>query len=392
MRIVVAEPDRPQHGGGDRARDAGHRSRRRRGHGRPAGRPPDRPGARGVLPRRPADGGRTASRPAPSASSRPLVTLGRPARPTPATEYGYLVPRADDRCQQVAGLPRPTRSRALRGEAGRRPRAEDLLETAGRRLERGHVPVAAAGDPGGARALHHARRRVLGAGAASPTTALAAAYEPDPARSRSTTRSWSRRRADGQVVMASLDVGWSDLGGVAGAARGARAARAEGGVVQAGRGRRTRTATTCWSSRTGGRLGRPAGARRVRWSPSGRSPSCAGRRADATDVVAGPARPVCCSGGSPVTNMAEAPAPTTHRLRDRRLARPGRGRVHVRERPPLRGRRRPLRRRARRAGQGRRHRVRPAVRVGALRRGRRRGPPRARHPGRDQPPPPCRPR
>ena len=41
-----------------------------------------------------------------------------------------------------------------------------------------------------------------------------------------------------------------------------------------------------------------------------------------------------------------------------------------------------LRRRAGRDGQGRRRRLRPALRVGALRDGRRRGPPRARHPGR----------
>ena len=44
-----------------------------------------------------------------------------------------------------------------------------------------------------------------------------------------------------------------------------------------------------------------------------------------------------------------------------------------------------LRRRPRRAGEGRRHRLRPAVRLGALRAGRGRGPPRPRHPGRVQP-------
>ena len=50
------------------------------------------------------------------------------------------------------------------------------------------------------------------------------------------------------------------------------------------------------------------------------------------------------------------------RVRHRRLAGQDRRRVHVRERPPLRRRRRALRRGARRAGEGRRHRLRPAVR------------------------------
>ncbi len=74
-----------------------------------------------------------------------------------------------------------------------------------------------------------------------------------------------------------------------------------------------------------------------------------------------------------------------HRVRHRRLARPHRRGLHVRERPSLRRRGGPVRGRARRAGQGRRHRLRPAVRVGALRAGRRRGPPGARHPGRHRP-------
>ena len=74
------------------------------------------------------------------------------------------------------------------------------------------------------------------------------------------------------------------------------------------------------------------------------------------------------------------------RLRHGRLAGPHRRRVHVRQRPPLRRRRRPLRRRAGRQRQGRGRRLRPAVRLGALRRGRRRGPARPRHPGRPRRP------
>ena len=107
----------------------------------------------------------------------------------------------------------------------------------------------------------------------------------------------------------------------------------------------------------------------------------AGARHLEADVRGAP-RPRRQPGGPRVTNIAEAPAPTTivfgtdgWRARDRR-------RLHVRERPALRRRRRPLRRRARRAGEGRRHRLRPAVRLGALRGRGRRGPPRPRHPGR----------
>ena len=73
------------------------------------------------------------------------------------------------------------------------------------------------------------------------------------------------------------------------------------------------------------------------------------------------------------------------RVRHRRVAGPGRGRVHVRERAPLRGRRGALRGGPRRAGEGRGPRLRPPVRLGALRRGGGRGPPGPRHPRRDQP-------
>ncbi len=80
-----------------------------------------------------------------------------------------------------------------------------------------------------------------------------------------------------------------------------------------------------------------------------------------------------------------APAPDPDRVRDRRLAGArGRG-LHVRERAPVRGRRGALRGGARRPGEGRGHRLRPAVRLGTLRTGGRRGPAGARHPGGDQP-------
>ena len=112
--------------------------------------------------------------------------------------------------------------------------------------------------------------------------------------------------------------------------------------------------------------------------------------ADAPAARAGAPRPVCSSGGASVTSHGPRVAAHPDRLRHRRLAGTGRGRLHVRERAPLRGRRRPLRRRARRAGEGRRRRLRPPVRLGALRGGRGRGPARPRHPGRVRPHAPCR--
>ena len=77
--------------------------------------------------------------------------------------------------------------------------------------------------------------------------------------------------------------------------------------------------------------------------------------------------------------------PHEDRVRHGRMAGSDGGRVHVRERAPLRGRGGPLRRGPRGAGEGRGHRVRPTVRVGALRQGGRRGAARPRDPGRDQP-------
>ena len=80
----------------------------------------------------------------------PLVTLG--IRPThPSTEYGYLVPRveAGEDVRRPPGLPAAPPSE----RSPARPDAETLVASPGVRLERGHVPVAAAGDPRGPRAV-----------------------------------------------------------------------------------------------------------------------------------------------------------------------------------------------------------------------------------------------
>ena len=65
-RPAAAGADRPEHRGGHRPRDAGDRPSRRRGHGRPPGRPDHR--ARRGLPRRAADRGARSSRPGSSTS------------------------------------------------------------------------------------------------------------------------------------------------------------------------------------------------------------------------------------------------------------------------------------------------------------------------------------
>ena len=141
--------------------------------------------------------------------------------------------RADRRARR---LPAP----GVRGEAERRPGPTELHARDGGRLERGDVPLAPAGDPERARAVHRPRP------ALGPMVAVA-----DPCSSTPTNRSRSpmsidyavmeSAARDGQVVMASMDVGWSDLGSwtallaAIGAARdrGGRAGRARPSTVEA---------------------------------------------------------------------------------------------------------------------------------------------------------------
>ena len=131
---------RPEHGRRDRPGDRGHRSARRRGHARPPGRPlgsNGRTSSVAVLRRRPSSSAAGAF-----GIEDPLVTLG--VRPTvPSTDYGYLLPDpmhgADDR--------RPARLSAARASR-RSPQTgagERAVQAAGRRLERRHVRSGAAG-------------------------------------------------------------------------------------------------------------------------------------------------------------------------------------------------------------------------------------------------------
>ncbi len=318
----------------------------------------------------------------------PLVTLGIQLD-RPATEYGYLLPDLDRRRAidglQAYPLMASRRSQIWRG----RPSCSTQR---GRRLERRDVPVAAPRDPRRARAVHRPAS-MIGVEPGTPGRRPRRAYD----RLRSISIDYAVMEpaaATGQVVMGSMDVGWSDLGSwtpllgeLGGRGRARRPAR------RGGRGRRRRTS---WSGAIAGRLARGRPARQPR-------PGRYDGRVDWPVALLTGARPrqariealldrVPNPGGPPVTTISQAPQPDDDRLRHRRLAGPDRRRLHVRERPPLRRRRRALRRRAGRAGQGRRHRLRPAVRLGALRRGRRRGPPRPRHPGRLSPGTPCRPR
>ena len=183
---------------------------------------------------------------------------------------------------------------------------------------------------------------------------------------------------DGKVVMGSMDVGWSDIGSWT-ELLAAVSAGGTGSVVQPGD-RIDVNADDLVVRRADGavRVIRPLQA----GSMTATQPIAVLRGADPR-VGRGAPRALCPMGGGPVTETAVTGA-DPDRVRHRRLAGPDRRRVHVRERPPLRRRRRALRRGARRPGEGRRHRLRPPVRLGALRAGRRRGPAGARHPGRDQ--------
>jgi mannose-1-phosphate guanylyltransferase len=162
----------------------------------------------------------------------PLVTLGTQVS-RPATEYGYLLP--DLASGADVGPPEaPIRAYPLRAfeEKPKPARAEDLFErTAG-----------AAWNAG----MFLWRRRVIRA-ALVRYTGLVQSLEPMMAAPQLLERAYESIQAplsidhavmegaarNGQVVMASMDVGWSDLGSWT-ALLAAIGARGEGAVVQAG--------------------------------------------------------------------------------------------------------------------------------------------------------------
>jgi mannose-1-phosphate guanylyltransferase len=158
----------------------------------------------------------------------PLVTLGtRITRP--ATEYGYLLPNLEARDELDGVVAYPLKAFE---EKPKPARAEDLFE---------RVPGAAwnAGT-------FLWRRRAIRA-ALMRYTGLVQSLEPMMAAPQLLERAYESIQAplsidravregaarNGQVVMASMDVGWSDLGSWS-ALLAAIGARGEGAVVQAG--------------------------------------------------------------------------------------------------------------------------------------------------------------
>jgi mannose-1-phosphate guanylyltransferase len=162
----------------------------------------------------------------------PLVTLGTQIT-HPATEYGYLLPDLD-RGEDVGPRQAPIRAYPLKAfeEKPKPARAEDLFE---------RVPGAAwnAGT-------FLWRRRAIRA-ALNRYTGLVQSLEPMIAAPQLLERAYEAIQTplsidhavmegaarNGQVVMASMDVGWSDLGSWT-ALLAAIGARGEGAVVQPG--------------------------------------------------------------------------------------------------------------------------------------------------------------
>ncbi|HYH93805.1 MAG TPA: sugar phosphate nucleotidyltransferase [Candidatus Saccharimonadales bacterium] len=157
----------------------------------------------------------------------PLVTLGVQID-RPATEYGYLLPRVD-RGESIGGV----QAYPLAGfeEKPRPSRAEELREMGGVAWNAG---------------IFLWRRRAIRA-ALERYTGLIQSLAPMIAAPQQIERAYEAIRqplsidhavmegaaANGRVVMASMDVGWSDLGSWT-SLLAAIGARGEGSVVQAG--------------------------------------------------------------------------------------------------------------------------------------------------------------
>ena len=228
----------------------------------------------------------------------------------------------------------------------------------------------------------HAPDVIGGVAAGLAAGDLAAAYAAAAARVSIDYAVMEPAGAAGEVVMAGLDVGWSDIGTWPALLDVLGAAGIEGRVVEAGMAVAA-TAADLVVERGPDRARRPRrGGRYDRPPRSHRAPA---RGPCRTTDRAGPAGSVCSSGGPCVTNLAEAPTPT------RIVFGTDGWRARVADEFTFENVRRCADGVARyvvgpgRAGEGRGPRVRPPVRVGALRPGGGRGPPGPRHPGGDQP-------
>lgn len=157
----------------------------------------------------------------------PLVTLGTQIT-RPAVEYGYLLPKVAQR-QGIHGLDAYPLEAFV--EKPKPARAEDLMQTAGAAWNAGMFLWRR-------RAIRAALTRYTGLVQSlepmvgSPQQ-LAHAYEAISAPLSIDHAVMESAARNGQVVMASMDVGWSDLGSWT-ALLAAIGARGEGAVVQAG--------------------------------------------------------------------------------------------------------------------------------------------------------------
>ena len=224
---------------------------RRRGDGRAAGRPPDRSGARGRLPRaswpRPPTGLATGA----FDIEDPLVTLGIQVD-HPATEYGYLIPDSmrGEASRAACG---PTRSRAFE-EKPQPARARGAVQ--GRRAS----PGTRACSCGGGGAILAALEKYTGA-APARSARWSAARRCSSARTSRSSRRLDRLRGDGG--RGRRRPGRDGLDGrrlerprrLVGAAGGARGDAASGRGRPGRRDRRGRPRTTCSSAAIDGRLG-----------------------------------------------------------------------------------------------------------------------------------------
>jgi mannose-1-phosphate guanylyltransferase len=156
----------------------------------------------------------------------PLVTLGTEVK-RPATEYGYLIPRLSER-REIDGL--AVYPLLAFEEKPKPPRAEELAKQAGVAWNAGMFLWRR-------RAIRAALERytglvqLIGPTIAAPALLLHAYEQLKPVSIDFAVMESAAR--DGQVVMASMDVGWSDLGSWSSLLE-AIGARGTGSVVRAG--------------------------------------------------------------------------------------------------------------------------------------------------------------
>ena len=197
---------------------------RGRGHGRPPGRPD---GSKTMPVFRRVLAAAEHARDGRFGIEDPLVTLGIAGRPAGNRIW---LPRPGRRSRR--------RRRRLRAyplkrfdEKPKPDRAASCWQHAGRRLERRHLRVAAAARS--LAALERYTGLVQSLGRGRQRTRPRARLRADPAPVSIDYAVMEGAAQDGQVVMAAMDVGWSDLGSWS-ALLGAIGARGTGAVVQAG--------------------------------------------------------------------------------------------------------------------------------------------------------------